>query len=80
MLPRSTVGAGLLANAVGQRRKCRLAKPVRQQAGSYKCVALRLTCICPDHATFEEKERVYLEVMEKAWARQDKIIEQARKM
>lgn len=32
------------------------------------------------NATFEEKERVYLEVMEKAWARQEKIIEQARKM
>ena len=32
------------------------------------------------NATFEEKERVYLDVMEKAWARQEKIIEQARKM
>jgi hypothetical protein len=30
-----SVGAGLLANAVGQNRKCRLPKPVRQQAGSY---------------------------------------------
>jgi hypothetical protein len=25
----STAGAGLLANAVGQNRKCRLTKPVR---------------------------------------------------
>ena len=33
-----------------------------------------------DDQRFEEKERVYLEVMEKAWARQEKIIEQARKM
>ena len=30
-----SVGAGLLANAVGQNRECWLPKPVRQQAGSY---------------------------------------------
>ncbi|MFJ3470619.1 hypothetical protein [Pseudomonas sp. NPDC090201] len=32
------------------------------------------------NATSEEKERVYQEVMKKAWERQDRIIEQARKM
>jgi hypothetical protein len=30
-----SVGAGLLANAVGQNRECWLPKPVRQQAGPY---------------------------------------------
>lgn len=32
------------------------------------------------NATSEEKERVYQDVMKKAWERQDRIIEQARKM
>jgi len=32
------------------------------------------------NATFEEKERVYQDVMKKAWERQERIIEQARNM
>ncbi|WP_447651079.1 hypothetical protein [Pseudomonas abietaniphila] len=32
------------------------------------------------NATSEEKERVYQEVMKKAWERQDRIIEKARNM
>lgn len=32
------------------------------------------------NATSEEKERVYQEVMKKAWERQDVIIEKARNM
>ncbi|MFK3970903.1 hypothetical protein ACI2KS_09265 [Pseudomonas sp. NPDC087358] len=32
------------------------------------------------NATSEEKERVYQEVMKKAWERQDRIIEKARNL